>query len=112
MNRNSGSSTCLCRFVGGLDGLLGTSPLSSSTTTNLARFLVVGAPLLAKGLLEGKVRLETKAGLLAKGHSGVLLVLGVTGAVGATGYLGALQVLGVAGVGVTGVTATVRRLAP
>ena len=117
MNRNSDSSTCLSRFVGGLDGLLGTLPSSlslslssSSTTTNLVRFLVVGAPLLAKGLLEGKVLLETRAGLLANGLLGVLLVLGFAGAGGATGFLRALRVLGVAGAGVAGAAATVRRL--
>jgi len=112
-SRSSGSSTCLCRFVGTLDGLLGTSPSSS----NLACFLVVSPPLKAKGLLQAKgviakELLGSGVGMLANRQQGALLVLGVAGAMGIMGFLSVPRVLGVnRAVGVDEIAATVSRLA-
>jgi len=108
VNHNSGSSTCLSRFAGGLPG-------TSASSSFLACFLVVNALLVAKGLLIAGGVLVLAGLLVTTGFQGVLGVLVVAGAVAVAGLLvatGFLEVLGfpvvagaVAVLGVVGVAA-------
>ena len=112
VNGNSGSSTCLGRFAGGLPGI------SASSSSFFAPYLVVNTLLVVNALLVAKGRLIAGgvlvgAGLLVPtGFLGVLGVLVVAGAVEVAGLLvatrflevlgfavvaGAVAVLGVAG---------------